>query len=240
MFVIRCDSIGRGHELAVKKIIRDGGYLVTEDGEETLELKEPLNIHCSRPMTEPRIGAQCTFGPQAMEQYVRDLLEGTTGEFTYTYHDRLFGYPVTVSAFGDKGVKFAALDQINEVIVMLNKEPNTRRAQAITWVPQADLRSKAPPCLQRIQFLRRHGQLNMYVEFRSRDVLSAMGPNMYALTRLQEMVAKALGIKVGWYSDTSVSAHIYFARDISELTKYYDPFTTHEELVHELRTHIGN
>jgi thymidylate synthase len=214
MQVIRDFSIGKAHDQAVRRVIKHGMYLKTEDGEETVELNEPLNIFVSTPTHQPRIAPCCTFGEKAMEKYVHDLIEGCDKkDFAYTYHDRLFAYPLMRQDLH--------LDQMNEVIVALKRNPMTRRAQAITWVPEIDLRSREPPCLQRVQLLIRGGKLNMSVEFRSRDILSAMGPNMFALTRMQEMIARVLGVEVGWYSDTSVSAHIYFQRDIYELGKYY-------------------
>lgn len=231
MQIVRDFSIGNAHIQAVRRVVNHGKYVKTEDGEETVELNEPLNIFVATPMAEPRISKHCTFGEKAMEKYVEELLVGCENEFVYTYHDRLFGYPF--SRPKDDG-KTYRLDQINEVIVNLHKNPTSRRAQAITWIPPLDLFSDSPPCLQRIQFLIRGGKLNMQADFRSRDILSAMGPNMYALTRLQEMVAKLLEVEVGWYSDTSVSAHVYFARDIYELKKYYEIYAE-KELLENLR-----
>lgn len=213
MINIRAPSIGYAHEQAIFKIMSDGIKVVTEDKEETFELPEPLNIHVATPMEEPRISPCNMFGTKSMEEYVNKLLTGETGDFSYTYHDRIFKYP--------SFKKDTTIDQIAGVMAHIIKEQTTRRAQAITWIPDIDIMSKNPPCLQRIQFLLRNSKLNMYVEFRSRDILSAMGANIYALTRLQQMVANRLGTKIGWYSDTSVSAHIYYKRDEYELKKYY-------------------
>ncbi len=227
MQIIRDFSVGTAHGRAVERVVKRGMYLKTEDNEETLELEEPLNVFIPNPLEQPRISPSCMFRENAMEQYVSDLLNGSDKEFVYTYHDRLFAYPLMRDNL--------VLDQMNEVLVALKRNPMTRRAQAITWVPEIDLRSKEPPCLQRIQFLIRGGKLNMSVEFRSRDILSAMGPNMYALTRMQEMVARTLGVQVGWYSDTSVSAHVYFKRDIAELTKFMPEINDVDAFFNEVR-----
>ena len=58
---------------------------------------------------------------------------------------------------------------------------------------------------------------------------------MYALTRMQEMVARTLGVHVGWYSDTSVSAHVYFKRDIAELTKFMPEINDVDAFFNEVR-----
>lgn len=233
MHCIRDYSIGTAHANAILKVARSGRYLFTEDKEHTVELHEPLNVLVTTPMVQPRISPKCTFGPNAMEKYVEDLLTGGKGDFVYTYHDRLFNYPFVKDGITN------VFDQIGAVMLMLETTPETRRAQAITWIPPVDMDSLAPPCLQRIQFLIRNNKLNMHVDFRSRDILSAMGPNMYALTRLQEMIARTVGVEVGYYSDTSISAHIYYKRDIYELKKYYPPKMLEDEIIAEIEKCSG-
>jgi len=118
--------------------------------------------------------------------------------FVYTYHDRLFKYPNNYrSKYGDGGGssdgKNNTINQISSSIVnRLLSEPLSRRAQGITWFPNEDIESKTPPCLQRIQCTLRKRRLNMYVEFRSNDMLSALGANMYALAYLQGILQISL------------------------------------------------
>jgi thymidylate synthase len=111
------------------------------------------------------------------------------------------------------------INQIESIIYKLNRKPNSRRAQAITWMPRIDINSDNPPCLQRIQCLIRDGKLHMDVNFRSNDCLSAFGQNAYALTFLQKMIADELGVPVGRYTHYITSAHIYFERDAEELKR---------------------
>lgn len=208
MYNIKTHCLGKAHELLIEKIIKDGDYLLTEDGEKTVELNEPLNVHLSYPFNNYMISPCNIFGERAMQQYVNDLLNGSENEFAYTYHDRLFCYDPT--------------NQIKYIIEKLQEEPNSRRALAITWKPSVDTRSSTPPCLQRIQCFIRNNKLNFYCEFRSNDMLSAWGANAYALVHLQKEIAEALNVKLGWYSHTSVSAHIYYERDRHELEKYLE------------------
>jgi thymidylate synthase len=225
MYHIRTYCIGKAHEEVIKTILKYGRFLLTEDGERTLELPEPFNIHVTDPFTEYMISPHNRFGKNAMEQYVHDLIFGTENEFVYTYHDRLFDYPRTEAASGD-GFTIRGdgdgegTDQIAYLIGKLSGEPASRRALGITWFPVMDTESDNPPCLQRIQCFIRDGKLNFYAEFRSNDMLSALGANMYALVHLQRHIADALGILCGWYSHTSVSAHIYYDRDHEELMRY--------------------
>ncbi|WOF16830.1 thymidylate synthase [Methanoplanus sp. FWC-SCC4] len=220
MFNIRAFSIGKAHEEVIKSILKHGVYILTEDGEKTLELPEPLNIHVNNPFADYMISPYNMFGEGAMKQYVHDLLNGTDSEFVYTYHDRLFDYPLSKGDgfVGDGDGK--GIDQIAYIIEKLKTEPNSRRAEGITWFPPKDTNSNNPPCLQRIQCFVRDNKLNMHVEFRSNDMLSALGANMYALVHLQKMIADELSAEMGWYSHTSVSAHMYYERDHEELMKY--------------------
>ena len=231
MFNVRAFSLGKAHEEVIKTILKHGKYLVTEDGEKTIELPEPLNIHVKNPFEDYMISPFNMFGEGAMRQYVNDLLNGTENEFVYTYHDRLFDYPVGESEFKGDG-DGNGIDQVEYIVEKLKTEPNSRRAEAITWFPPKDDRSDNPPCLQRIQCFVRDGRLNMHVDFRSNDMLSALGANMYALVHLQKMIADRLEADVGWYSHTSVSAHMYHERDHEELMKYVKGLGLEADLKH--------
>ena len=221
MFNVRAFCLGKAHEEVIKTIVRHGTFLATEDGEKTLELPEPFNIHVGDPFADNMVSPLNMFGERAMQQYVHDLLEGTDNEFVYTYHDRLFDYPRRDDIGSTRGDGHGGgIDQVAYIIENLRCEPESRRAEGITWYPEYDDVSGNPPCLQRIQCLVRNGALNMHVEFRSNDMLSALGANMYALVHLQKHIADELGLPVGWYSHTSVSAHIYYERDHEELMKY--------------------
>ncbi|MBP2133689.1 thymidylate synthase [Methanomicrobium sp. W14] len=221
MFNVRAFSIGKAHEEVIKTILKHGIYIVTEDNEKTIELPEPLNIHVGSPFADYMISPYNMFKQGAMEKYVQDLLYGTDNDFVYTYHNRLFDYPVAgkngeILGDGDK----KGINQIDYIVEKLTEEPSSRRAEAITWFTTKDEPSNNPPCLQRIQCFIRDKKLNMHVEFRSNDMLSALGANMYALVHLQKMIADRLNAKTGWYSHTSVSAHMYHERDHEELVKY--------------------
>lgn len=206
---IIANNISDAHIKVCREILEEGIMVKTEDGEVTLEYPEPVLIIIEKPLTEPRISPICGFGTKAMEQYAKDLLIGSENDFVYTYHDRLFEY--------DYDGLYE--DQIKNIICKLKEEPTSRRAQAITWYPHEDLKSDNPPCLQRMQFLIRNNRLNLDVNFRSNDCLSAMNQNMYAFVKLQEYVANMLGVEVGIYSHYITSAHMYYIRDKYELDK---------------------
>jgi len=170
------------------------------------------------PMAEPRIHRAFPGGLEDLEVYRQEVVDGIhdhwikpeEGKWTYTYHQRLAGYPAEGSR----------VDQIAQIIEKLVRAPHTRRAQAITWDPGTDPVTDDPPCLQRIWCrLTRDGKgaysLNMNSHWRSRDAYKASFMNIFALTDLQRMmaegIAKGLGkdVAVGRYVDISDSFHIY-------------------------------
>ena len=60
----------------------------------------------------------------------------------------------------------------------------------------------------------------MKVVFRSNDMLTAAGANMYALVQLQRHIAGNLGLPVGSYSHISLVPHIYHTRDINDIPPF--------------------
>lgn len=236
MLAIKADCLGRAHETVVKRILEHGHRVVTQDHEVTLEVLDAV-IEVRTPMTEPMVSPYCNFQGQKLREYVDGLLNGVKGTFTYDYHGRIF-------CWGDNlgfGVGLG-IDQISNIVDYLKTEGNwdSRRAVCITWYPHSDL-SHSGPCLQYIQFIIRDNKLNMSVLFRSNDMLSALGANMYALVHLQKYVALLLQIEVGGYCHHSVSAHIYPERDQYEMENMLPALTplihtTHEHKVQVLKT----
>ena len=172
------------------------------------------------PMSEPRIHKAFPGGLENLEIYKEEVLDGIhdhwinpdEGKWTYTYHKRLFEYEV----------EGKVIDQINYIITKLSSAGHSRRAQAITWNVLEDPPTDDPPCLQRLwcrMFKDDKGRsvLNMNTHWRSRDSFKASFMNIFALTELQNLIAKRISEKkreevlVGRYVDIADSYHIYGA-----------------------------
>jgi len=153
-----------------------------------------------------------------LQEYVSGLLYGTLGEFTYDYHSRLFNWGDGVVLANDIRENELSIDQFYRIVEYLSLKQNkdSRRAIMTTWYPWKDL-GYSGPCLQYVQFIIRGGKLHMSVLFRSNDMLSALGANMYALVAMQERMSDLLGLPIGTYTHHSVSAHVYVLRDQHEL-----------------------
>ncbi len=222
MKIIRAASLGRAHELIIKHILEKGRERRTENGEETLETDE-IALRVENPLTEPMASGQSRFKKAFLESYADGLINGSDSVFEYDYHSRLFDW--------GQGLKLKEgdihADQIRYIIEKLKNEPVSRRAVAVTWNPAIDETLNDCPCLQLIQCVIRKGQeegdaplLDMKVIFRSNDMLSAAGANMYALARLQQSIADAVGVPVGAYTHISLVPHIYYKRDVADIPPF--------------------
>ncbi len=147
----------------------------------------------------------------------KKLKEGIrTGEipqhWPYTYHQRLFSYPLSDGS---------TVDQMEKLVERIVESPITRRAVATTRVPEVDAYlTEDLPCLGEVQLrcprdARGNFVLNMDTRWRSRDLYKAWCDNVLALTFLQQVLAgeieRRTGVKtrVGSYADCSTSLHIY-------------------------------
>ena len=202
--LIRARTVAEAWEKAVLKCWSEGIETPTEYGEKSKEILGLLVV-VDEPFSEPRVhrGDIYTAIKGSLKNYIEEVLEGTLdwavreGKIHYTYHERLFNYP-------PKGI-----DQIGYIIEKLSRVGFSRRAQAITWIPERDMWVDSPPCLQRVWCTIREGKLIMHTSWRSRDIFRAMHMNMLAMTELQRRIAERLGVEVGAYLDFSNSAHIY-------------------------------
>jgi thymidylate synthase len=181
------------------------------------------------PFAEPRIHKNFPGGPEELESYRQEVVSGihdhwidpAAGKWTYTYHERLFAYsPAEDLRKANSPRPFKKADQIGYIIDCLSLAGHARRAQAITWMPNADPATDDPPCLQRVWCRLAADDagelwLNMNTHWRSRDLYKAWFMNVYALTDLQKKIAEQIStkrsepVRVGRYVDISDSLHIY-------------------------------
>jgi thymidylate synthase len=180
------------------------------------------------PFAEPRIHKNFPGGPEELEVYRQEVVDGIhdhwvepadPDKWTYTYHERIFAYKATTDLDDPAATTLPPVDQIEYAINKCAATHYSRRAQAITWIPNADPQTDDPPCLQRLWFrILLDGDepvLNLNTHWRSRDGYKAWFMNAFALTDLQRVVAGRIGeqlgrpVRVGRYVDISDSFHIY-------------------------------
>jgi thymidylate synthase len=185
-------------------------------------------VEVAQPLSEPRIHKNFPGGPTELEVYRQEVVDGIhdhwinprEGKWTYTYHQRLFAYrPLADLLQPEAGPQFAAVDQIAYMVEKLAAVPYSRRAQAVTWIPQCDPATDDPPCLQRVWARLLPAEdgysLNLNTHWRSRDLYKAWFMNVFALTDLQRRMAEDLAgrlsvpVACGRYVDVVDSLHIY-------------------------------
>ncbi|MDD1719219.1 MAG: thymidylate synthase [Methanoregulaceae archaeon] len=215
MRIIRAPTIARAHELVVKMILEKGVPIGTEDGEATIE-GDTIAIRVENPFTAPMVSPASRFQMRFMEEYARSLLHGSDSVFEYDYHGRLFNWGERLIGGGED----LHIDQIEYIIQKLREAPLSRRAMAITWNPFIDERLNECPCLQLLQCNIREGKLHMKVVFRSNDMLTASGANMFALVHLQKLIADRLNIPCGSYTHIALVPHIYYRRDVTDIPPF--------------------
>lgn len=210
-------TIPEAWEKAVLAVSENGVEVRTEydKSKDPPSLDATLMAEVRRPLGEPRIHKNFPGGPAELEIYRQEVLYGihdhwinpAEGKWTYTYHQRLFQYS-------------GGVQQMEWMVNKLSEVPYSRRAQAITWIPEQDPDTDDPPCLQRVWArLLPDGRdgyvLNLNTHWRSRDLYKAWFMNVYALTDLQDWLASRLAeemgkpVKCGRYVDISDSLHIY-------------------------------
>lgn len=104
------------------------------------------------------------------------------------------------------------MDQLREVVSLLDRDPDTRRAVVSIYDPRLDLGtdSKDIPCNDMIMFKIRDGLLHMTVCNRSNDAIwGAYGANAVQFSFIMQYVAVCLGVPLGTYTQVSDSLHVY-------------------------------
>ncbi len=218
------DCIARAWENSLVELHKNGCRIKTQydkpDDPPSIDATMLITIH--DPLMEPMIHKDFPGGPEDLQEYTMEVCEGIKDHLVrkpddpedtrweYTYHQRLFGYT---------GPGFSPMDQIETVAKKLADTPYTRRAQAITWKVWEDNDCYDPPCLQsiwcRITEEDSVPVLSMNVRFRSNDAYKAAFMNIYALVRLQQLIADRVSaatgkqVRVGRYCHIADSYHIY-------------------------------
>lgn len=122
--------------------------------------------------------------------------EAVGGRVHSAYGPRLFGPPPA--------------DQVDHLIALLEKRPQSRQA-VLQLFTADDLRHdrRDVPCTCSLQFLIRGGVLNLVTYMRSNDALYGLAHDVFCFTLLQEIMARRLGVELGTYYHFVGSLHFY-------------------------------
>lgn len=131
---------------------------------------------------------------------------------------------------------FAEVDQLEEVIDKLTKDPNSRQAVITYWNPALDnqLDKKDYPCNNLSHAMIRNGKLEWTQFLRSNDIIWGMPYNFIQFGTLMSYVASRLNLPLGNLSYIADSLHIYedmldqanveyFSLDLPSTTLPFEP-----------------
>ena len=236
-------SIAEAYEAALIALFEQGTRFRTQydKPDDPLSIDSTMNITIEEPESDPMIHMAFPGGIDDLKEYVLEL-KGCKDHWTknmndandtrweYTYHGRLQNYGTWKEMIDGKSKETGGfkVDQIRNVIDKLSKQPFTRQAQMITWMPNIDNDCYDPPCLQSLWYRILEDEqgvywLNCNIRFRSNDAWGANFMNMFGFIQFnKEIIAAGVAEKTGrtvklgrlnWQAD---SFHIY-GKDIQSV-----------------------
>ncbi len=225
-------SIAAAYEEALVELYKRGIEIKTQydKPEDPPSIDATMNITVWEPFSEPMIHKAFPGGIEDLREYVMEL-EGAKDHWVrnmddpddtrweYTYHQRLANWGIWKGGPKDDSYEIApfgeSINQIQIVIDKLIKNPYTRRAQMITWMPFMDNGIEDPACLQSLHYRITGNKLNCNVRFRSNDAWGASFMNMFGFVFfnrgliLEPLKKNYPNLELGrmnWHAD---SYHIY-------------------------------
>ncbi|MFC1705905.1 thymidylate synthase [Planctomycetota bacterium] len=141
------------------------------------------------------------------------LAGSNSGDFIGYYlsvYEKFARNGIVPDGYGPRLFNWEGVDQISEVTRRLRRRPVTRKA-VVQLFCHTDLHMEhgEAPCTCTLQFVVRDGRLNMLTSMRSSDVHWGLPHDVFALTMLQEIIARDLGVSLGTYKHVVGSLHLY-------------------------------
>lgn len=229
-------TLAEAYEKALIELYTNGIRFKTQYDKpgDPLSIDSTMNITILEPLCDPMIHRAFPGGIENLREYVMELSglkdhwvkninDPNDTRWEYTYHGRLANYGAWKELVDGKSQQagFFSINQIDAVIDKLSKQPYTRQAQMITWMPNLDIDCFDPPCLQSLWYRIIEDEegvwwLNCNVRFRSNDAWGASFMNMFGfITFNKNIIAAGITEKTGkkvelgrlnWQAD---SYHIY-------------------------------
>ena len=142
------------------------------------------------------------------------------------YKDFEFGKGNWIDANVNYMTNYCEIDQLQDMIDVLKRDPYSKAVVALTWHPADELmrKHKSSPCLVFVQAIIQDEKLNLTVFFRSHDMTQGWPENAYGMAAIQNEIAKAVGINSGILTIISGSAQIYnnYYQQVEDMLQKYE------------------
>ena len=124
------------------------------------------------------------------------------------------------SAYGYILFKKYGFNQLEQIIELLRKDKNTRRAVLNISDPTIDrINTKDMQCTIALQFIIRDNKLDTTVYMRSNDVYFGLPYDYIFFMSLANYIASKLELKIGTYTHVATSMHMY-ERDVNKFVEH--------------------
>jgi thymidylate synthase len=101
-------------------------------------------------------------------------------------------------------------DQLTKVIEKLKILDNRQAVLSFYDGKEIDTYEYDTPCTMSVHFQVINKELCMTVNMRSNDLWFGFCNDQYCFSRLQEVIAEKLNVKIGWYYHFASNLHVYF------------------------------
>ncbi|MFS0560323.1 thymidylate synthase [Terribacillus sp. 179-K 1B1 HS] len=108
-----------------------------------------------------------------------------------------------------KTTKGESIDQLQDVIETIKKNPDSRRLMVSAWNPEDVPTMALPPCHTMFQFYVADNKLSCQLYQRSGDIFLGIPFNIASYSLLTHLIAKECGLEVGEFIHTIGDAHLY-------------------------------
>jgi thymidylate synthase len=193
----------------------------TKDSFHVKELVDFVAVVEEEDPDNPKMYPYFRFNEEEIKPYYDEICTANIPEGTvYTYGSRLRAW---VGADGKK------IDQIQDLIEYLKQDIYRASAVAMTWIVDFELirrlknKDKNSPCVVLVHAQYQNGKLHLTAYIRSNDMFRGWPLNAFGLRKLQQIIAKGLGVEMGSLVTISGSAHIYEDcwEDAKKISKEY-------------------
>ena len=135
---------------------------------------------------------------------------GFIAHYLSHYRDESEDGRTVYGAYGPRLFNMRGNDQTANVIALLRRNPESRRAVIQLFDADDTARQrKEIPCTCTLQFMIRHRRLHMFTNMRSNDAFVGLSHDIFAFTMLQEILARTLSVELGTYKHAVGSLHLY-------------------------------